>query len=68
MTSRSIQPSSLAKARALLQPSAAELKKAASILAKERGSKGGKSKSKAKVEAVRRNIQKARAHRWANKK
>lgn len=67
MTAKPTQPSSLARARALLQPSAAELKKAASILAKERGSKGGKSKSKAKVEAVRLNIQIARAKRWAKK-
>lgn len=63
-----IKPSGMAQARALLQPSATELKKASIILAKERGAKGGKSRSKAKIEAVRKNIQIARAKRWAKKK
>lgn len=62
------QPSGMAQARALLQPSATDIKRAKAILSKINGAKGGKSKSKAKVEAVRRNIQIARAKRWAKKK
>lgn len=55
------KPSGMAIARALLQPSAAELKRAASILAKINGAKGGKSKSPKKIAAVIANAKKARA-------
>lgn len=61
MTANKPKPSGLSKARALLQPSAEELKRAASILAKINGAKGGKSRSPKKLAAAIANAKKARA-------
>lgn len=61
------KPTGLARARALLQPSEADVKRAFAIVAKINGAKGGKSKSKKKTDAVRASLKKARAKRWAKK-
>lgn len=67
MTAKKTKPSALAKARAILQPSPAELKRAFTLVAKINGAKGGKSRSKKKTDAVRASIKKAQAKRWGKK-